>query len=430
MYLCIDLKSFYASVECVERGLDPMTAMLAVADPSRGPGGICLAITPAMKALGIKNRCRIFEIPKNVTYITAVPRMRLYMEYSARIYRTYLRYISPEDIYVYSVDECFIDISQYTRLYHKTDREMTDFLLEAVRRETGLYAAAGIGTNLFLAKVALDVTAKHAADFVGFLDEETFKATIWHHRPITDIWNIGPGIARRLERIGIHDLYDVAHYEEKWLYKEFGVNAEFLIDHAHGIEPCTIADIHACTAKTKSISNTQILFEEYTAENALLVMKEMVDNLVLELVGRRLAASSVWLSVGYARDVIQPTGGSFRLREPTNSYRKIVAAFEAHFRKTVRANYPVKRLGIALCGLVDERNTGATIDMFADTAAEEKERRLQEAVIGLRSRFGKNAVLKAMSYEEKATARMRNRLIGGHNAETLDGGTGDAVRRV
>ena len=224
-YLCIDLKSFYASVECVSRGLDPMTANLVVADPTRGNGAICLAITPNMKRLGIKNRCRIFEIPKNVEYITAIPRMKKYMEVSADIYSIYLKYIAAEDIHVYSIDECFLDITKYLKLYKKTPHEMGRMLLDAIYDGTGLTATCGIGTNLFLAKVALDITAKKSKSFMGFLDEELFKETIWYHQPITDIWNIGRGIANRLRKYGVFDLCGVTLMKEEDLYKEFGINA-------------------------------------------------------------------------------------------------------------------------------------------------------------------------------------------------------------
>ena len=280
-YLCIDLKSFYASVECVERGLDPFSANLVVADPSRGRGAICLAVSPALKALGVKNRCRIFEIPEKVRYITAMPRMKRYMEYSADIYSVYLRYISPEDIHVYSIDECFFDVTAYLKMYSKSPKEMANMLMDAVMRETGICATAGIGTNMFLAKVALDITAKHAEDHIGYLNEEEFKRQLWHHRPITDIWNVGRGIAARLERYGIYDLYGVAHTDEAKLYKEFGINAEFLIDHANGREPCTIEEIHNYKSKTESMSNNQILFEDYSYDDAYLVLKEMVNLIAL-----------------------------------------------------------------------------------------------------------------------------------------------------
>lgn len=314
IYACIDLKSFYASVEAAERKLDPFKENLVVADPSRGRGAICLAVTPAMKSLGIKNRCRLFEIPETVTYITAKPRMKLYMEYSARIYSIYLNYVSKEDIHVYSIDECFLDFTPYLHTYGKTPKEMAVMLMDAVRRETGICATAGIGTNLFLAKVALDITAKHSPDHIGYLDEKEFKRTIWHHRPITDIWNIGKGIAARLSRYGIYDLYGTAHMDEKLLYKEFGVNAEFLIDHAHGREPCTIKEIHDYESKSHSVSQSQILFEDYSYDNALLVLKEMTDALALELRSRHLTTDSISMSVAYSKRELPPSGGTRKLR--------------------------------------------------------------------------------------------------------------------
>jgi len=412
-YLCIDLKSFYASVECVERGLDPFTTNLVVADPSRGRGAICLAITPAMKALGIRNRCRVFEIPENVSYITALPRMRRYMEVSADVYGTYLKYISPEDIHVYSVDECFLDVTMYLDHYHKTPREMAVMLMDAVFRETGICATAGIGTNLFLAKVALDVTAKHTEDHIGVLDEESFKRELWHHKPITDIWNIGPGIAARLAKHGAYDLYGVTRLPEDILYREFGVNAEYLIDHAWGREPCTIAQIHAYKAKSASLSNGQVLFEDYAFDDALTVLKEMVDQLTLELTEKHLVTDSVSLSVGYAKRTEKMTGGTRKLEGYTASCRKITAKFEELFRETTRRDVPIRRLNIGLNELEDE--VMESISLFDDQAADAKEKRLRAAVAAIKGKYGKNAILKGVSYTDKATARMRNKLIGGHN---------------
>lgn len=412
-YLCIDLKSFFASVECVDRGLDSMKTRLVVADPARGRGAICLAVSPALKELGVRNRCRIYEIPQNLEYITALPRMKRYMEYSARIYSIYLKYISAEDIHVYSIDECFLDVTQYCRLYDKTPREMARMLTDAVWRETGICATVGIGTNLFLAKVALDITAKHTEDHMGYLDEAEFKRTIWHHRPITDIWNVGRGITDRLARFGIYDLFGVAHFDEERLYREFGVNAEFLIDHAHGVEPCTIADIHAYRSKSTSISNGQILFEDYSAKDALLILHEMVDMLVLELVERGLVTDSISLSVGYSGDRTKSTGGTMKLPEATNSLKKIDAQFTAYFERTVNRQASIRRLNVGLNHLQDEAY--ATYDLFTDLEAEKKEHDLQLTVLDLKKRFGKNAILKGMSLEEKATARMRNKMIGGHN---------------
>ncbi len=413
-YLCIDLKSFYASVECVERGLDSMSTDLVVADPARGSGAICLAVSPSLKAKGVKNRCRIFEIPQKYKYIVAKPRMKLYMEYSARIYSIYLHYISPEDIHVYSIDECFLDVTQYQRMYGKDARQIAKMLMDAVWQETGIAATAGIGSNLFLAKVALDISAKHTKDRMGYLDLDSFRREIWFHRPITDIWNVGRGIAKRLERLGIFDLYGVAHFDEGRLYREFGVNAEFLIDHANGVEPCTIADIHAYRAKSNSLSNGQILFEDYRFEDAMTVMREMVDLLVLELVERNLVTGSISLSVGYSKDVIPPSGGTERLPETTNSHRKLDAYFTAFFEKKVSRLHPIRRINIGVNELVDE--CYATYDLFTDLEAEKRERDLQHTVLDIKKKFGKNSILKGMSLEEKATARERNRMIGGHSS--------------
>lgn len=412
-YLCIDLKSFFASVECVERGLDPFKTNLVVSDPSRGNGAICLAITPAMKELGIHNRCRIFEIPKNVEYIVAKPRMHRYMEVSADVYSVYLRYISPDDIHVYSIDECFLDVTEYLSLYHKTPKEMAVMLMDAVFEKTGICATAGVGTNLFLAKVALDITAKHVPDHIGILDEAEFKRTVWTHRPITDIWNIGRGTAKRLESFGIYDLKGVAEFPENLLYREFGVNAEYLIDHAHGVEPCTISEIHNYKPKSSSISNGQILFENYSYDDALLVLREMVDGQVLELIEKQLVTDSISLSVGYSNDAVKSTGGTRKIGEYTSSYKKIMEHFENLYRETTQKEFFIRRLNVGLNDLQDE--SMATITFFTDIEAEEKEKNLQKAMISIKHKYGKNAILKGTSYTEKGTARSRNKLIGGHN---------------
>lgn len=414
-YLCIDLKSFYASVECVERGMDPFTTNLVVSDSSRGRGAICLAITPAMKKLGIKNRCRIFEIPDNLSYITAKPRMKLYMKYSADIYGIYLKYIAKEDIYVYSIDECFFDVTSYLKLYNKTPLEMAKMLIDAVFKETGICATAGIGTNLFLAKVALDISAKHAKDNIGILDLEKFKKTIWHYKPITDIWNVGNGIAKRLAKYGIDDLYGVSHVDEKILYREFGINAEYLIDHANGEESCTIEDIHNYVPQSASVSNGQILFEDYSYDDALVVLKEMIEPLVLEIVENNFVTNSISLYVGYSKNVIKATGGTVKLSDFTASLKKITEAFVYYYKKTTQKGYPIRKLNIGLNNLMEEEFT--TLDLFSDYMAEEKEKDRMKVLIDIKNKFGKNAVLKATSLKEKATARVRNKMVGGHNGE-------------
>lgn len=413
IYACIDLKSFYASVEAAERGLDPFKENLVVADPSRGRGAICLAVTPALKTLGIRNRCRLFEIPETVTYITAKPRMKLYMEYSARIYSIYLKYISKEDIHVYSIDECFLDFTPYLHTYKKTPKEMAVMLMDAVYKETGICATAGIGTNLFLAKVGLDITAKHVPDHIGYLDEAEFKRTIWHHRPITDIWNIGKGIAARLSRYGVYDLCGAAHMDEKLLYKEFGINAEFLIDHAHGRESCTIKEIHEYESKSHSVSQSQILFEDYSYDNALLVLKEMTDTLALELRSRHLTTNSISMSVGYSKGEGSPSGGTRKLSERTDSYQELSHEFERFFHQTVRKGVPIRRISIGANHV--EETSFRQLHLFSDMEQKEKEHHLQDAVLSIKQRFGKNAVVRGMSLYDKATARKRNTLIGGHN---------------
>ncbi|MBQ6452911.1 MAG: DNA repair protein, partial [Coriobacteriales bacterium] len=392
-------------------------------------------ITPAMKALGVRNRCRVFEIPKGIDYIMAKPQMHRYMEVSADIYAVYLRWISPQDIHVYSIDEVFIDATPYLRLYGLDARGLANMLMDAVFKETGVSATAGIGTNLFLAKVALDVTAKHAPDRIGYLDEAEFRRSIWHHRPITDIWNIGPGIAARLSGYGVFDLAGVCRMDEALLYKEFGVNAEYLIDHAWGIEPCTIQEIHDYVPETNSLSNGQVLPCDYSFDEARLVMKEMVDQLALDLVARQSVAGSISLTVGYTRGAAQwegsrlkpstwaarhglegfsHTGGSRKLAGRTASRRKLMTAFESLWDETTSTLHPIRRINLGLGGVVPEEF--ADVDLFTDVEAEDAERRLQEAVIAVKGKFGKNALLKAMSLTEKATARERNEQIGGHHA--------------
>lgn len=415
VYLCIDLKCFFASVECVARGLDPFETDLVVADPSRGNGAICLAISPSLKDKGVKNRCRIFEIPKNIDYITALPRMKLYIKYSADIYGIYLKYVSAEDIVVYSIDECFLDVTSYLKMYKLTAKELAKKIIDDVYDTLNICATVGIGTNLFLAKVALDITAKHTSDHMGYLDEAEFKKQIWHHKPITDIWNIGRGIAKRLEKYNCYDLYDVAHMDEKVLYKEFGVNAEFLIDHSKGIEPTTIKDIHNYKAKSNSMSNNQILFEDYKYDDAFLVLKEMVEMNVLELVDKHLVTNCISLFIGYSKDVIKPTGVSMTLDEYTSSYAKLNEYFIRLFKNNVDKYHMIRRIGIGFNNVIDEKY--ATINLFTDVKKEEKERKMQEAIIEIKKKYGKNSILKAMNLQEKATARKRNKLVGGHNGE-------------
>lgn len=414
IYLCIDLKSFYASVECVERGLDPFQINLVVADPTRGGGAITLAATPAIKKLGIPSRGRIYEIPKNIQYIIAPPRMKLYMQYSARIYKIFLKYISCEDIHVYSIDESFIDVTSYLKLYNMSAKELAKTILDDIYSETGITATVGIGTNLFLTKVALDITAKHTADNMGYLDEDLFKQLIWHHKPITDIWMIGPGTARRLAQFGITDLYGVAHFPEKKLYKMFGVNAEYLIDHSWGREPTEIKDIKAYKPSSNSISNSQILFEDYNYKDAFLVMKEMVESNVLSLTEKHLVTNHIALYIGYSKNIIKPSRGSCKITNTTNSYKILLQEFINLYKRIINPAYPIRQIAISFGNVVNE--CYEQLDLFADYEEIEKEKRVQEALVSIKNKYGKNAVLKGMNLCDKATQRKRNRLVGGHNA--------------
>lgn len=413
-YLCIDLKTFYASVECKERHLDPFQVNLVVADKQRGPGGICLAITPKMKEMGIKNRCRLFEIPRSIHYIIAKPRMQLYMEYSANVYEVYLKYISKDDIHVYSIDEVFMDITEYLTLYQMNSKQLAQMIIKDVYDTVGIRATVGIGTNMYLAKVALDITAKHSPDFIGYLDEEMYRQTLWHHQPLTDFWRVGNGIAKRLEKYHIYDMYGITQCHEDLLYKEFGVNAEYLIDHAYGHEPTTIRDIKNYQPQHHSFSYNQILHEDYTYEDALLILKEMVELHVLNLVEHHLVTNHIFLRVGYSQHVIPSTGGSRKISRTTHSYEILLEEFIALFQKTTNHRYPVRRIGIGFGNVMDE--IYETYDLFTDFEALEKEKKLQEALIDIKHKYGKNAVLKGMNLYEKATTRQRNKLIGGHNA--------------
>lgn len=414
IYLCIDLKSFYASVECVERGLDPFKINLVVADPTRGGGAITLAATPAIKKLGVPSRGRIYEIPKNIEYITAPPRMTLYMQYSATIYSIFLKFISSEDIHVYSIDESFLDITSYMSLYNTTPKQLAKMILDEIYDQTGITATVGIGTNLFLAKVALDITAKHAKDCKGYLDEDLFKQLIWHHQPITDIWMIGPGTANRLAMLGIKDLYGVAHYNEKILFKLFGINAEYLIDHAWGREPTEISDIKAYRPSSNSISNSQILFEDYNYKDAYLIMKEMVESNVLQLTEKHLVTNHISLYVGYSKNCIKPSRGSRKITNTTNSYRILLEEFKLLYKKIINPNYPIRQIGISFGNVKDE--IYEQFDLFANQEDIEKEKRVQETLVHIRNKYGKNAVLKGINFYDKATQRKRNGLVGGHNA--------------
>ena len=502
-YIAIDLKSFYASVECMERGLDPMRTNLVVADSSRTSKTICLAVSPSLKAYGIPGRPRLFEVIRKVgeinalrrqnapghtlsgascldedlkkdpslavDYITAPPQMARYMEISARIYEVYLKYIAPEDIHVYSIDEVFIDASAYLNTYQMTARELARKMILDVLNTTGITAAAGIGPNLYLSKVAMDIEAKHIpADEYGVriaeLDEMSYRRLLWSHRPLTDFWRIGRGYAKKLEAQGLFTMGDIArcsigkssdYYNEDLLYRMFGVNAELLIDHAWGWEPCTMADIKAYKPESSSVGSGQVLHCPYPFDKARLVVKEMVDQLVLDLVDKGLATDQIVLTVGYdidnlkdpalkksyqgeiktdryGRNVPKHAHGTAGLNGYTSSTRRITQAVLELFDRIVDARLLVRRITMAAEHVIPESEAKIQtcfeqLDLFTDYSAllkqqeEEKEelareKKIQQAMLEIKRKYGKNAVLKGMNLQEGATAMDRNNQIGGHRA--------------
>lgn len=413
-YLCIDLKTFYASVECVERKLDPFSTNLVVADETRGKGTICLAVSPKMKMLGVKNRCRLYEIPPNIKYIIAKPRMKKYIEYSANIYAIYLKYLSKDDIYVYSIDEAFLDVTNYLKLYKMDEIELAKTILKDIYNTYGLTATVGIGTNLYLAKVALDIMSKHTPTNIGYLDEELYKRKLWHHKPLTDFWQIGRGIEARLNKKRIYDMYDIAHTNPKILYKEFGVNAEFLIDHSWGRETCTIKDIKNYKTKNTSISNSQVLFEDYSFENARLVLKEMVELNSIKLVEKNLITDTIGLYIGYSKNIINSTGGSMKLANYTNTYSDLMAYFLKLYDSTTNKTVPIRRIGVSFNRLVSDE--AQQLSLFENQEKITKERKIELAISNIKQKLGKNAIVRGMDLENGATTILRNKLIGGHNA--------------
>ena len=471
-YIAIDLKSFYASVECVERGLDALTTNLVVADESRTDKTICLAVSPSLKSYGIPGRGRLFEVKQRVRqvnaerarrarltgkssdnaavqtdphlaldFLVAVPRMALYMEVSARIYETYLKYVSSDDIHVYSIDEVFIDATDYLPLYHLTAHELAMRMIRDVLATTGITATAGIAPNLYLAKVAMDIEAKHRqADKDGVriaeLDEMSYRRKYWSHRPLTDFWRVGRGIAARLEKNGMHTMGDVARCSlrtEEVLYRLFGVNAELLIDHAWGWEPCTMAAIKAYRPSANSLSSGQVLASPYSFEKGKIIVREMTDLLVLDLVEKRLVTDQMVLHIGYdmeslsddyqgdieadwyGRDVPRPAHGSVNLGRQTSSTSLIADAVADLYDRIVDRRLLIRRVYVVANHVVDEsRVEGVQLSLFDEPEDHSRERNRQEAILEIRRKFGKNAILTGIDFEEGATTRERNNQIGGH----------------
>ena len=417
VYMCLDLKSFYASVECADLGVDPFTTPLVVADASRGLGAITLAISPALKALGVKNRCRLFEVPSTIEYMAVKPRMRRYMEVSASIYGVLLEYVAPEDIHVYSIDEYFIDVTPYSRLYKKSYYDLALLFKDKVLERTHIHATVGLGSNLFLAKVALDVLAKHTPQGIGVLNEELFKEKIWYHQPITDIWQIGKGIARRLHKYGVVDLHGITTVPEDRWYKEFGVNAELLIDHAWGRETCTMKEIHAYRPAKHSLSRGQILLRNYSYEECFVPLREMVESLLLELIAEEALTKYISLGVRYADRTVKGTGGSRRLSKYTCSLEILSQAVLELYKETVHRYQEIRQLSVGFDDLVNRAAVPWEEDLFSDDSKEEeKSYQVERTVLEIKERFGGNSILRASSLQEEGTMQFRNTLVGGHNA--------------
>ena len=503
VYIAIDLKSFYASVECVERGRNPLTTHLVVADKSRTEKTICLAVSPSLKTYGIPGRARLFEVVQKVreinakrrcrapggvfqgvsddaqkleaspalevNYIVAPPQMALYMKYSARIYDIYLKYVAPEDIHVYSIDEVFMDVTNYLGTYRMSARELVQKIIHDILESTGITATAGIGTNLYLSKVAMDIVAKRIEPDqdgvrIAELDEMSYRELLWSHRPLTDFWRVGKGYARKLEERGLYTMGDVArcsigrpseYYNEDLLYQTFGVNAELLIDHAWGWEPCTIADVKAYQPENNSVGSGQVLQHPYDYGKARLIVREMTDLLVLDLVDKHLVTDQIVLTVGYdienlntekkkkayrgkvktdhsGRTVPKHAHGTVNLDRQTSSTREIMDAVMDLYERIVDRELLVRRIYLTANHVIDEAQAGRKetyeqLNLFTDYEAQrekraeeekafEKERRMQEAVLRIKKRFGKNAILKGMNLEEGAMTIERNGQIGGHKA--------------
>ncbi len=458
-YICIDLKSFYASVECVERGLDPLRTNLVVADESRTDKTICLAVSPALKAYGVPGRARLFEVKQRlkevkaatgeeVPFIIAPPRMAKYIEISSDIYEIYLKYIAPEDIHVYSIDEVFIDCSKYLKLYHMTAWELAVTMLREVLTATGITATGGIGTNMYLAKIAMDIVAKKStadADNVRIaaLNEERYKELLWDHRPLTDFWQIGHGTVKRLESKGIYTMGDIARcslgkkgafYNEDLLFELFGINAELLIDHAWGVETCTMADIKSYRPSSNSVGVGQVLQRPYSYGEAEIIVKEMTEQLVLDLVDKALLTDGIVLHVGYdkentavgfkgertldgyGRSIPRSAHGTVNLGSHISSGRAIMKAVLELYERIVDKNLTIRRVNIAAIRVLEEDAVPTQLDLFVDHEAEEKEKSLQRTMLRLQKRYGKNTVLRGYDFQEGATKIDRNAQIGGHKA--------------
>lgn len=420
-YLVIDQKSYYATVECVARGLDPLKTNLVVADPDRSQNTICLAVSPSMKALGVKNRCRIRDIPGNIQYIIAPPRMQLYIDCAAAIHGVFLKHFAPQDIYTYSIDESFIDATPYLKMYNIPTRELAKRVLDDVRQTVGTVSTCGIGTNMFLAKVALDILAKHAPDYIAELDETQYREKLWNHRPITDFWGIGPGTAKRLWNRGITTMGGIAQCSLDRIYDWFGVDGELLYDHAWGREPTTIADVKAYKSQSKSLSASQVLMRNYSAAEAEVIVTEMMDQLCLDMSAKKLATGSIGLYIGYSYTYGVPgAGGTAQLSYETNASSVILPAVKTLYRRIVNPAYGIRRICLS-CNNVVTDHGHLQFNMFEDTSKQLRSKALQETMLDIRAKYGKNSILRGISYTPEATARERNLQIGGHKSGCENG---------
>lgn len=413
IYFVIDMKSFFASVECAERKIDAMEANLVVADSERTEKTICLAVSSHLKSLGVKNRCRLYEIPKNLDYIIAKPRMKKYIEYSAEIYAIYLKYIDKNDIHIYSIDECFIDATDYLSIYNINAKDFALKLMTEIKEKLGIPSSVGIGTNMYLAKIALDITAKRSADRVGYLDEQKFINDLWKHKPLSDFWGISSGTSARLACYGIFDMEGIAKADEDLLYREFGINAELLIDHSWGRETCLIEDIKNYQSKSKSISSSQILPCNYNYTDALIVMKEMVQNGCYELFRLGYVTNLIHLYIGYGDKRDEGVKGMARLTVNTNLYYLICPMFSNIFEKIVDKSRPIRKIGFDFADILPMEYE--KYDLFTDLKKVEKEKKLIKSLIFIKLNFGKNSVLKGLDFKKNATIKDRNKMIGGHN---------------
>ena len=414
IFFVIDMKSFFASCECADRGLDPMRTKLVVADESRTSQTVCLAITPALKACGVRNRCRLFEIPNNLEYMIVPPRMKRYIEYASEIYAIYLKYIDKDDIHVYSIDECFLDVTTYLELYHIKPKDFAIKLLKEIKDTLQIPASLGIGTNMYLAKIALDITAKSSKDKIGYLDEELYKKTLWDHKPITDFWQVSRGISTRLEKYGIYTMKDLAHYDEDILYNEFGINAELLIDHAWGRETCLISDVKNYKGKSRSISSSQILPCNYSYEEAKVILKEMIQNGCYDLARQNYYTQLLHIFVGYGDNKGEGDKGTVRMSVITNLYSIIIEYAEKLFDKVVNKKRPIRKIGYDFSEL--KKEDMEQYDFFSIKKDLSKEKKVVNSVINIKDKHGKNSLVKGLDLNEKATQIDRNAMIGGHKS--------------